>query len=369
MTRSLDVPRETGRNRTPFYTHEEIFQQPAIWLTTLSRVRDACLRQNVLAGLNNSRVLLTGAGSSAYAAMGVAASWPRSSAVPSTDLLIDTERYLREVDAVISLARSGDSPESAGVVERIRALRPKILQFAITCNEYSELARAGLNGLIVLDERCNDRSLVMTSSFSNLVLAGNCLAQADRVSSVAELAVERANALLPEIDNRCRRAAGRARSRIVVLSSSPMLGWGMEAGLKATEMTAGHFPVVAETYLGLRHGPMAFLERDTLVICLLSSDPLRRLYEEDLIRELQSKKLGYLVGIVDPQANVGLFDEVIPAVLPRAADALRTPYEIMAPQLLGYHLSLSIGLNPDNPSPDGIINRVVQGVRIHSARK
>jgi tagatose-6-phosphate ketose/aldose isomerase len=34
--------------------------------------------------------------------------------------------------------------------------------------------------------------------------------------------------------------------------------------------------------------------------------------------------------------------------------------------LLGYHLSLRIGLNPDNPSPDGIINRVVSGVRIYS---
>jgi len=36
--------------------------------------------------------------------------------------------------------------------------------------------------------------------------------------------------------------------------------------------------------------------------------------------------------------------------------------------LLGYHLSLRIGLNPDNPSPEGVINRVVQGVRIYPDR-
>jgi len=30
-------------------------------------------------------------------------------------------------------------------------------------------------------------------------------------------------------------------------------------------------------------------------------------------------------------------------------------------------LSLGIGLNPDNPSPNGVINRVVQGVRIYPA--
>jgi tagatose-6-phosphate ketose/aldose isomerase len=132
-------------------------------------------------------------------------------------------------------------------------------------------------------------------------------------------------------------------------------------------MTAGHFPVVTETHLGLRHGPMSFVKPDTLVLCLLSNDPVRRRYEDDLIDELRAKKIGYLVGIVDPGASNGLFDEVIPAIAPQAIDALRTPYEILGPQLIGYHLSLRIGLNPDNPSPNGVINRVVQGVRIHPA--
>jgi tagatose-6-phosphate ketose/aldose isomerase len=54
-------------------------------------------------------------------------------------------------------------------------------------------------------------------------------------------------------------------------------------------------------------------------------------------------------------------------VLPHAPDEFRTPFEILIPQLLGYHLSLRQGLNPDNPSPDGVITRVVQGVKIHSA--
>jgi tagatose-6-phosphate ketose/aldose isomerase len=88
----------------------------------------------------------------------------------------------------------------------------------------------------------------------------------------------------------------------------------------------------------------------------------------DLISELRAKKIGYLVGIADPEETKGIFDEIIPAIAPRENDALRTPYEIIGPQLLGYHLSLNLGLNPDNPSPDGIINRVVQGVRIHSGR-
>jgi tagatose-6-phosphate ketose/aldose isomerase len=252
------------------------------------------------------------------------------------------------------------------VVERVRALNPQIIQLAITCNEDSSLAQSGLDGLVVLDPRTNDRSLVMTGSFSNLVLAGLSLAQPESAAQSVDRGGEKARALLPAIEKQCERIAARVLDRIVVLSSSPLLGWGREAGLKILEMTAGRFPVVSETYLGLRHGPMSFLRPDTLVLCLLSSDPTRRLYELDLVKELRVKKLGYLVGISSPGVD-GSFDEVVPAVLPDAVDDLRTPFEILTPQLLGYHLSLSVGLNPDNPSPGGVISRVVQGVKIHSA--
>jgi tagatose-6-phosphate ketose/aldose isomerase len=184
------------------------------------------------------------------------------------------------------------------------------------------------------------------------------------VAVVHELSAHAAG-LLPEIDDACRSAAGSVRDRILVLSSSPLLGWQREAGLKMLEMTAGRFPLLAETYLGLRHGPMSFVTPDTLVLCLLSSNPIRRSYERDLIRELRVKKLGYLVGIAARDQSLGLFDQLIPAVAPNLDDALRTPFEILGPQLFGYHLSLQIGLNPDNPSPEGVINRVVSGVRIY----
>ena len=367
MSQYSSVPAKTGLDGATLYTLQEILRQPLLWPNTRKRVRTESDRLQLPVKLQQARVLLTGAGTSAYTASAVAAAWPRAVAVPTTDLLIDAERYLIDVNAVISLARSGDSPESAAVVERVRALRPDILQLAIVCNEDGALSHAGVDGLIVLDPRTNDHSLVMTSAFSNLVLAGLLLAQPDAVGATVDEFSSRASALLPEIDQVCHRVATRIRDRIVVLSSSPLLGWAQEAGLKMLEMTAGHFPVVTETYLGLRHGPMSFVKPDTLVMCLLSSDPVRRAYETDLVEELRTKKIGYLIGIADPADSGSLFDEIIPAIAPQANDALRTPYEIVGPQLLGYHLSLQIGLNPDNPSPTGVINRVVQGVRIHPA--
>jgi tagatose-6-phosphate ketose/aldose isomerase len=367
MSESLHMTAGVDRQDEPLYTLQEILQQPLLWPTTVARVRAASEQLNLARRLSQVRVLLTGAGSSAYAASAAASAWPGAIAVPTTDLLVDAERYLFDMGAVISLARSGDSPESAAVVERVRALNAEILQLAITCNNESLLAQSGLDGLIVLDPRTNDRSLVMTGAFSNLVLAGLSLAQPHIVTQHTALASERARTMLPAIDKGCQRIAAVVRDRIVVLCSSPLLGWGREAGLKIMEMTAGRFPVVTETYLGLRHGPMSFLRPDTLVLCLLSSDPTRRLYEVDLIQELRSKRLGHSVGIAGPAEPAGFFDDVVPAVLPDAPDDLRTPFEILIPQLLGYHLSLRLGLNPDNPSPEGVINRVVQGVKIHSA--
>lgn len=355
---------EAASDSEPRFTFQEIIRQPDLWVTTVENVRLAAERLGLGGEFRNARVLWTGAGTSAYAASAAASAWPGSIAVPTTDLLLDPERYLLGVEVVISIARSGDSPESAAVVDRVRALRPAVLQYAIVCNEDGALSRSKLDGLITLDPRTNDSSLVMTSAFSNLALAGLMLGRPEDAESFLAFS-QRGRKLLPEIGEVCHRAVERIRDRIVILSSSPLHGWAQEAGLKMLEMTAGRFPVISETYLGLRHGPMSFVKADTFVLCLVSNDPVRRLYEMDLIRELRSKGIGYLAGITEAGGSESIFDEVIPAVSPQAIDDIRTPFEIMGAQLLGYHLSLRCGLNPDNPSPEGIINRVVQGVRIH----
>lgn len=224
MPRELIVPTETGLHSAPSYTLQEILQQPLLWPDTVESVRSASERMHLSVKLPLARVLLTGAGTSAYAASAVATAWPRALAVPTTDLLVDAERYLAAVDTIISLARSGDSPESVAVVERIRTLRPDIPQLAIVCNEDGGLSHSGLDGLIVLDPRTNDHSLVMTSAFSNLVVAGLALAQPEAVAANVDEFSKRAIALLPGIDLASRRAATRTRDRIVVLSSSPCSG-------------------------------------------------------------------------------------------------------------------------------------------------
>lgn len=343
-------------------TAAEIQQQPELWPDTLDRVR--AHEANGSSIPNDARVVVTGAGTSAYAATAIESAWPAARAVPTTDLLPDPE-YAADADYLLSLARSGNSPESVGVVDIVCRTFPTVRHLAITCNGEGRLAHHPAVDALLLDPRTNDRSLVMTSSFSNLVLAGLALRHADELDAQIETVCGRARQVLPELDAAASEVAKEEPVRMVVLGSRPLFGWVQEARLKLIEMTAGRIAVMAETYLGLRHGPMSFVDRDTIVLCLLSTDPHRRLYENDLMNELRTKRLGRVVAIDPCATGGGRFFRSVNAVAPELPDSLRTPFEILFPQLLAWHLSVNFGLNPDSPSPDGVITRVVQGVHIY----
>ena len=340
------------------YTIEEIRQQPDTWPVTFQRVLRASLGKL-------PPPVVTGAGTSAYAALAIEAAWPGARAIPSTELFLDFETPLSTLGLVLSLARSGDSPESVAVVDKIRKKLPRIRHIALTCNPRGRLANWEGVEAVLLDPRSNDRSLVMTSSFSNLVLAGTALARPREVEAALPFLCAGAQAVLEQHVALAESLAEKPPLRLVALASAPLLGAAREAALKVLEMTAGRVAAMAETYLGLRHGPMSYVEPDSLVICFLSSDVRRRRYEMDLVSELRVKGIGRLVAVAPPGIERACFDAVVATGASALPDYLRTPADIVFCQLLGYFLSVRVGLNPDTPSPGGVIHRVVQGVRIY----
>ena len=345
----------------------EIAQQPELWPTTLDRVRSHPVCQDVT-GLP---VILCGAGTSAYAASSIAEAWPGSSAIPTTDLLIQSAAEiesahpsLRWGGLLISLARSGDSPESSAVMTKVKKLFPLVRHIAIVCNPEGRLAHMSGLEVIVLDSRTNDRSLAMTASFSNLVLAGLALKHQTQLANHLPNICRRVQQALPESNDVLAEIAKHCKDRIVILTSC-MQALAREVALKIIELTDGRVMAMPETFLGFRHGAIGFLREDTPVLCFLSSDPQKRLYEHDLIEDLRRKGLGRLVILGDDRSRVSGRDWFIPAVAPFLLDSLRTPFEVPLGQLLAYHLSLSVGVDPDNPNPKGTVTRVVRPFRIH----
>jgi len=228
---------------------------------------------------------------------------------------------------------------------------------------------------VVLDERTNDRSLVMTSSFTNMVLAGRLLAltrdAAGYRARVSALARQAADMLLGPADALARIARSEYRTA-VYLGSGNRYGAAREAALKMLEMTGGRVKTFPETYLGLRHGPMCAIDDGALVVCFLSSDPVIRAYEVDLVRELNQKKLGAQKVLVGPGASADIVspgDVVIdPPGLAGIADEDAPVLDVLVGQILAFFRCLHIGLRPDAPSDEGVISRVVGDFAIHRRR-
>ncbi len=345
----------------------EIAQQPDVWPTTLERVRSVAFPQSP----ENLPVILTGAGTSAYAASAIADAWPQARAIPTTDLLIQSPAeiasatpLLREGGLLISLARSGDSPESTAVVEKFKKLFPLVKHLAIVCNADGRLAHLPGVQVITLDPRTNDRSLAMTGSFSNLVLAGLSLVRHQQLAEHLPAICSHVTRGLQESNRLIAEVARTCKDRIVFLTSA-MQALAQEAVLKTIELTDGRVLAMAETFLGFRHGAVGFLREDTPIVCFLSADPQKRLYEFDLIEDLRGKKLGRFVIVGENAAAVTQSDWHLPAIAPFLPDVLRTPFEVPRAQLWAYHLGVSSGVDPDNPSPKGTITRVVKAFRIH----
>jgi tagatose-6-phosphate ketose/aldose isomerase len=378
----LSLP--TGEQIARGYGHtlREICQQPLTWLETAA----ALLRRGpdlgpVLDGVD--AMVLTGSGSSVYAAECAAPCLQKAlhrsvTALPTGTILTHPEICLPPSGPFlfVSLARSGDSPESRAVVDWLLEARPEVRHLTLTCNRNGALATSYNDrpnvASVVLDDKTHDKSLVMTSSFSNLVLGARTLGSLDEPEEHQSRtrAVAQAGAHVLRDRGDALAEAGRSECRTAVfLGSGCRLGSAREAALKMLEMTAGEVWTLPESYLGLRHGPMSALRKDTLVVAFLSSDPTVRAYEADLLRELDEKELGTPRILVGAEIPPELAREGVVTVdcgpASSFADADLTVIDTLVGQLLAFFRCQAAGYRPDAPSASGVITRVVSAFEIH----
>ncbi len=166
------------------------------------------------------------------------------------------------------------------------------------------------------------------------------------------------------------KIAARDFRRAVFLGSGSRFPASREGALKMLELTSGRVPTMSETYLGFRHGPMSYVQDDTLIVCHLSCDPTTRAYELDLLHELDRKQLGLckiIVGENIPDSAVRDSDEAIECQgLADLGDEECSVIYVVVTQLLAFFRCLEEGLLPDSPSESGIIHRVVEKFPLHA---
>jgi tagatose-6-phosphate ketose/aldose isomerase len=386
----LELPEDEQKARGLLFTPREIAQQPETWETTLRIFKDH--QQRICNFLDSSGVrdsleqrpvvMLIGAGTSDYIGHALELLLRRKwgcevSTVASTDLLPSLEDYVIPGRRYlwISFSRSGDSPEGVAVLEHAIRRYPNVTHLVVTCNaraRMAEICKESKRGcVVVLDDSVNDRSLAMTSSFTNMVVMGQCLANAwsiEEYSKVVAQLVRAGHDLLSRAAGEAERIASRGFSRVCFIGIGALASVAEESALKVLEMTAGQVQAMSETVLGLRHGPMAALDTQTLFLCFVSGDNRRAQYASDLLREIGEKGIvggRVAVGPASARAEISPYCDSYVPVEDDIDDAYRPVVDVIFGQMLGLYHSVAHDLKPDSPSPGGVINRVVQKFRIY----
>lgn len=360
-----------------FWTAKEIAQQPVTWRQTAAQVEQSDL-PNRLAPLverakaGELRIIFTGAGTSAFIGDVVAPILSQIlgcvvESIASTDLVSNPYQYLfaDKPTLLISFARSGNSPESIGAVERVDDIVKEAYHLAITNNQngalFTKCEQNPTAYAFNLAEATHDKGFAMTSSASNMMLAALLLlAPHQFTTDWVEQCCQTAEAVLDQDLLAVRQLAHQSAQRVVYLGSGHFQGLARECALKLLELTAGERLGFFESTMGFRHGPKSLVQNETLVFIFLSQHPYTKQYDLDLYHELiRDNKAKQVVLIGDAS---GLFR----ATFCKLDDiGCIFPYLIIG-QLYAFYTSLHLGYTPDNPCLTGEVNRVVQGVTLYS---
>ncbi|MBI3084872.1 MAG: SIS domain-containing protein [candidate division NC10 bacterium] len=271
-------------------TLREIMAQPEAWTAAIRGFGAAAPDlDRLFQDRKPDEIIFTGCGSSYYLSMTAAAVFQkvtglRAKAVPASEILQFPGSVFvpGSCPLLIASSRSGTTTETLRALEVAR--RRGIATLSLTCESRSSLARHA--DLCILSPKGHEESVVMTKSFSSLLLLALLLA-ANHAAGVTFRGELRR---LPALGKRMVKVAlalaedlGAGASRFVFLGGGPAHGIAWEAMLKMTEMAQR--TAVAYHPLEFRHGPIATVGPGTVVVLFGSRAGARM--EADLVKDLR----------------------------------------------------------------------------------
>lgn len=370
MRKFLGCSEPELKDKNALWTAREIEQQPQVWKTVAANIAD--IRPEIddwLGGIlsdPSTRIILTGAGTSAYVGETAAPYLSKIlsrpvEAISTTNIVASPQLHLINDRAtlMISYARSGNSPESVAACELCDQLLNNVYHLIITCNKNGALAsiknEQNNRFVLLMPDETNDKSFAMTSSFTSMLLSTFTIF--DFHNDMFSKAIEISEYILSvHVIGKIMDVGDKPFKRAVFLGAGGLLGIAQEAALKMLELSAGELDCYFESPMGFRHGPKLIIDENTLVVILRSNHPYCKKYDNDLVEEIRSdKQTDHIVDVLN-------YLEFSPADIDDVW--LTFPY-ILFCQILAFHKSLALNNTPDNPCPTGEANRVVQGVQIY----
>ncbi len=333
-------------------TLAEILRQPASWRQALEVVASLAFElKDLVQEAQPDQFLFTGCGTSYYLSIAAAGFFQERTgyparAVPASELILSRRTHLPEEKraVLVAFSRSGETTETVVALRQFRtwAAGPAI---AVTCRRGSDMEKEA--DLTIALPAADDRSVVMTSSFTTMLLAADLLAAhlLGDEEALAELHI------LPDLLSQqleAERAFAEGvggdlgHRQFVFLGLGPFFGLASEAMLKLKEMT--QVPCEAYSPLEFRHGPMSIVEAGSLGVLLAS----RRAESQEIevlrdFRRLGGRTLRLGGAQREGAADVGF--AVGDGLSELATGLLYMPLL----QALAYYRAMALGRDPDQP--------------------
>ena len=351
-----------GKTTSGAYALAEILSQPKTWDACLERLARDRRLEDVKERFQEKRDwLFVGCGSSYYISLTGAASMNlltgvRARAVAASEVLLYPEITLGDTSQMVPvlISRSGRTSEVLRVAQVFKERGIETL--AITCATGQPLEQ--LASTTILLSAADERSMVMTRSFTSMLLAiqalAGTIAQNSGFLDALKQMPDAAERALHDVPKRVREfIGGHTFADYVSLAQGPFYGLACETALKMTEMSVSYAQVFHT--LEFRHGPKSIVSPETLLVFLLSETSYNA--ECEVLEEM--KQLGATTMVIcnraDRKARASA-DLLIELGLDSPELARLAP-ALYGPQLAGLYTGLKKGLDPDHPRN---LSRVVE---------
>lgn len=331
---------------TPPATLEEIRSQTRAWAEAIEVVLARQAEVQELDWDRYDQAVFIGCGSTYYLSLSAAALFQSltgkiSRAFPSSELLLHPSCAYpgagRET-LLVAISRSGLTTETLNAVQSFKAgERGKLL----TVSNYEDSPLVQLGDLNFAIPSGRERSVAQTRSFASMYIACTALSA---LAGEGVLLLPSLKQLIPAGERilssyeRLVEAIGRnhALQRMFFLGSGSLYGLACEASLKMKEMSLT--PSEPFHFMEFRHGPISMVDRNTLVVGLLSEQGVE--YEQAVLADVR-KHRGNTLTLGECEADIE-FASGVP-------EAGRGVLYLPALQLLAYQRAVSFNLNPDRP--------------------
>ena len=368
-------------------TAHEISGQPRLWRVLADELTER--KDEIVSFMKqfkdrkDLRIAYTGAGSSAFigeSIQKILASELRldSVTIHSPDVISDPEGELFDVPTLlVSYARSGESPESVGAIRKAQEYVHDLYNLVIVCKKDSSLDTYGRSLdktlVLVMPEGSSDKGFAMTSSVSCMMLATYVVFGYEdfdeRVAFLRDLA-DQAERQMDEFDRQVMKVAAFDYKRCVFLGLGGLKGLAHEGSIKTMELTNGEVATNYEGSTGFRHGPKTIIDSESLTVHLISDRPYTRIYDMDLLKEINNERKGNrtlaVVNRLYKEETSGT-DYVITyeSEAGKYTEMANYIFCLLVLQLLSLEKSIALGYTTDSPCAGGEVNRVVKGVIIY----